>query len=75
MMPIAIYINISKGTGHLRSRICDTTLLSKDMGGGGHPHASGFAIDKKRFGKLQNEKEQKKFIEFVSAEITRVYGR
>ena len=71
---LAVYINISKGTGHLRSGICDTTLLSKSMGGGGHPHASGFAVDSRKFGKLQNEKEQKKFIKFISAEIARIYG-
>ena len=72
---IAIYINTENGTGHLRSRVSDTTLLSRRMGGGGHPHASGFSIDKKRFGNFWNEKSRKEFVEFLTDEIEKIYRK
>lgn len=70
---IAIYINTENHTGHLRSRISDTTLLSRRMGGGGHPHASGFPIDRKRFSGFGSDASRKEFVEFLAGEIEKTY--
>ena len=72
---IAIYINTENRTGHLRSRVSDTTLLSRRMGGGGHPHASGFSIDRKRFGSFEDEKSRRNFVEFLAGEIEKSYRK
>lgn len=70
---LAIYVNITNGTAHLRSRRCDTTILSRDMGGGGHPHASGFPIKAKEFGDFKTEKDRRDFVGFLSAKIKSLY--
>ncbi|MHB1830036.1 MAG: hypothetical protein ACYCO0_01455 [Candidatus Micrarchaeaceae archaeon] len=47
--PIGIYVNVKNGIAHIRSLKADITPLSRSLGGGGHPRASGFYIDPKKF--------------------------
>lgn len=68
---IGIYINLAKGTAHLRSREFDTTKLSIPLRGGGHPHASSFPIDMKRFNRFRAENDRKRFVEFMTGRIRR----
>lgn len=41
---IAIYVNVRNGKGHIRSKKSDISRLANALGGGGHPHASGFQV-------------------------------
>ena len=43
---IGIYLNIENSKCHLRSKRNDCSLLAMRFGGGGHPHASGFEVNK-----------------------------
>ncbi len=70
---LGIYVNIVNGTAHLRSRKCDTTKLSMPLGGGGHPHASGFSVNMKKFNRFRKESDRKKFVEFISERIKKSY--
>lgn len=44
---IAIYINTDDMHGHIRTNKADCVKLANYFGGGGHPHAAGFAIKRK----------------------------
>ena len=46
---VGIFINLDAKKGNIRSRKSDITLLARALGGGGHPHASGFSFDKRRY--------------------------
>lgn len=43
---IGVYLNTETSKCHLRSKINDCSLLAQTFGGGGHPHASGFEVNK-----------------------------
>ena len=43
---IGVYLNTETFKCHLRSKINDCSLLATQFGGGGHPHASGFEVNK-----------------------------
>ncbi len=70
---IAVYVNVAKGTAHLRSIKRDTSRLSSVLGGGGHPHASGFPINTTAFGRLETESDRKKFLAFVAQKMLEIY--
>lgn len=70
---IAIYVNMDKFTIHLRSKKADTTVLSKKFGGGGHPHASAFRIEGKRFNYLKTEKDRVRFADLIREKIEELY--
>lgn len=70
---IAIYVNTTTCRAHLRSVKGDTTILSRHFGGGGHPHASSFKIDAKRFNNFKTEKDRTKFVEFIGRIMRRLY--
>ncbi len=69
--PIGIYVNIEDWKGHIRCETKDISLLARKMDGGGHPHASGFFIDPKRFGYLKGSSNRKGFADFLEAMISR----
>ncbi len=71
---LAMYVNVSKGTVHLRSRETDTTVLSSSMGGGGHPHASGFPIKMEMFNNFRKESDRRKFVGFIERKMDGLYG-
>lgn len=64
---VAVYVNLEKGKGHIRSRIADCSVLASMLGGGGHPHAAGFNIDMKRFGRLKTESDRNGFVDYVDS--------
>lgn len=69
----AIYVNTTQGTVHLRSKKRDTTILSKSFGGGGHPHASAFRVDVKKFRHFASEKERKAIVDIIRRRIEKLY--
>ncbi len=70
---IAVYVNVAKSTVHLRSAKRDTTRLSSVLGGGGHPHASGFPVDGKAFGQFRTDEGRRKFSEFIAGKMKELY--
>ena len=46
---IGIFINLDAKKGNIRSVVSDISPLAAALGGGGHPHASGFSFDPKRY--------------------------
>ncbi|MGC8479262.1 MAG: hypothetical protein ACP5M9_01150 [Candidatus Micrarchaeia archaeon] len=54
---IGAYINVDTNKAHLRSKFLDCSELARSFGGGGHPHASAFEIDKKLYN-LKNKKSR-----------------
>lgn len=46
---IAVIINAQKGTVSLRSKEADVSAIAKALGGGGHPKAAGFTLQKYLF--------------------------
>ncbi len=65
---IGIYINTSNMRGHLRCEDGDISRLASALGGGGHPHASGFNVDK-RFGKLRTAAQKRRLADFIQVKI------
>lgn len=59
-----VSILIKTDTGHcsIRSRKSDTVPLANALGGGGHPHASGFSVDVKKHKLFSTLAEKKKFV-------------
>ncbi len=72
---ISIYINISDQRGHIRSRTTDISLLASALGGGGHPHASGFNIDSNKFGYLRTRKQKEAFADFLEEKMVAAYRK
>ncbi len=59
-----ISILIKTDTGHcsIRSRKADTVPLARTLGGGGHPHASGFSVDVRRYNSFKTANGREKFL-------------
>ncbi len=56
---IGIYVNTETYKAHLRSKTADCSVLSRSFGGGGHPHASAFEINRKQYNlKLKQDREK-----------------
>ena len=55
---ISIYVNVKAGTCHLRSKKADCSIIARAFGGGGHPHACGFSIDKRKYGGFSEKKKE-----------------
>lgn len=66
--PIGIYINAANRRGHLRCEDDDISGLARALGGGGHPHASGFNVDRK-FGPLNTVAKRKAYADFLQSQI------
>lgn len=70
---ICIYVNTEVGKASLRSVKADTSILSHSFGGGGHPHASGFNIDMKKFHNFKTEKDKRAFALAIEKKINSIY--
>lgn len=71
---IAIYINIEIGKCGIRSNdYVDSSLLAEKLGGGGHPHASGFKVKPSEFRNF-NKNSMEKFVKKVEAISKALYG-
>ncbi len=46
---VGIFINLDAKRGNMRSKKSNITPLAQALGGGGHPHASGFSFDPRRY--------------------------
>ncbi|MDE1762299.1 MAG: hypothetical protein KGH59_02555 [Candidatus Micrarchaeota archaeon] len=66
---IAIVIDPKEGKASIRSRISDISGLAKRMGGGGHPHAAGFEIDKRKY-PLSSRPGRKRVVERIEKEAS-----
>lgn len=56
---IGIYINTETYKAHMRSKFADCSVVARYFGGGGHPHASAFEIDKKTYNlNLKHDREK-----------------
>ncbi len=69
---ISIYVNLDNMQGHIRTVKANCTPLAVYLGGGGHPHASGFPVDKRY--NLSKEADRNKFALFIdkkAAELCR----
>lgn len=67
---IGIYINASNMRGHIRCENRDISALARELGGGGHPHASGFNVDR-RFGSLRTAAQRRELADFIQEKIER----
>ncbi len=62
---IGIMVNLDHGKGGIRSVKSDVVGLARALGGGGHPHASGFSVDLKKYGYFKARKDKQAFADFV----------
>ncbi len=67
--PVGIYINIQIGRGHIRSTGPDISKLARSLGGGGHPRASGFDIDRKKFNGFKSAKDRERLADYIGAKF------
>jgi len=67
--PIGIYINMNDWKGHIRCETNDISILARNLGGGGHPHASGFMIEPRKFGYLRTRSQKEKFADYLEENI------
>ncbi len=65
---IGIYVNTSNMRGHIRCEDKDISVLAGALGGGGHPHASGFNVPR-QFKKLDTSAERKRLADFLGEKI------
>ncbi len=56
---VGIYVNTETNKAHLRSKVADCSVISRSFGGGGHPHASAFEINKKMYNLRLKEGREK----------------
>ncbi|MGI0141166.1 MAG: hypothetical protein ACREBF_00740 [Candidatus Micrarchaeales archaeon] len=68
---IAIVIDPKQGKGSIRSVKSDISGLAKSLSGGGHPHASGFEIDLKKY-PLNSEAGRTRLMEKISMEASKL---
>jgi oligoribonuclease NrnB/cAMP/cGMP phosphodiesterase (DHH superfamily) len=62
---IEVYVDIETGKSGVRSRKgVDCSLIASALNGGGHPQASGFVLDPKRFGNFDGN-GRKRFVERI----------
>jgi oligoribonuclease NrnB/cAMP/cGMP phosphodiesterase (DHH superfamily) len=63
---IGMVINLDHGKGSIRSVESDTLRFANELGGGGHPHASGFNIDLKEHNFLRSGEDRKRLVDEIS---------
>lgn len=64
---ISVIINLDHSKGSIRSTDKDIVKLANAFGGGGHPHASGFNIDAKRYNSFKTNSDKKRFVRNVES--------
>ena len=70
--PIGIYVNVKNGIAHIRSLKADITPLSRSLGGGGHPRASGFSVDQKKFGQFRKKSERVALADYLEKKMAKL---
>ncbi|MGA3020786.1 MAG: hypothetical protein ABSD68_02455 [Candidatus Micrarchaeales archaeon] len=63
---IGIVINLDHGKGSIRSDESDTLRFANGLGGGGHPHASGFNVNMKEHNFFRSREDRRKFVDEIS---------
>lgn len=70
---ICIFVTTKDGTAHVRSIDgIDCSILSKQLGGGGHPQASGFSVSMAKF-KNFGPDGQKRYVDMVRNGAAKAY--
>jgi len=69
---IAIFINGKNNAGKIRSKHYDTRALAINLGGNGHPEASGFSIPNIS---LETKKDKQKAVEFIKKKAEEVASK
>jgi oligoribonuclease NrnB/cAMP/cGMP phosphodiesterase (DHH superfamily) len=59
---ISVVVNLDHSSGSIRSARSNVVKLANAMGGGGHPHASGFGIDAKSYNSFRTKADREKFV-------------
>ncbi len=62
---IGIMVNLDHGKGGIRSVKSDIVGLAGRLGGGGHPHASGFSVNIKKYNSFKTRKDRQAFADMV----------
>ncbi len=70
--PIGIYVNVKNGIAHIRSLKADITPLSRSLGGGGHPRASGFSIDPRKFGYFRSKSGRAALADYLEERMSKL---
>lgn len=68
---VAIFINLDAKKGNIRSKRSNIMPLAVALGGGGHPHASGFSFDKGKY-KVATEKGRLLLLDRIDKEAARL---
>ncbi len=68
---IGIYVDTESWKGHIRCETKDISLLARVLGGGGHPHASGFPVNYRQFGGLKTSRSRRAYADFIEKKIIR----
>ncbi|MEM0200853.1 MAG: hypothetical protein QXD23_00410 [Candidatus Micrarchaeaceae archaeon] len=69
---IGIYINTETSKAHLRSKFMDCSVLARSFGGGGHPHASAFEINKNEYN-LKLKEDRDKISDIILKKVYKLY--
>jgi DHHA1 domain. len=72
---IAIFVNIKSGSVSIRRKDkckVDLTKLASYFGGGGHPYASGFNLDKESLKTIKTKKGKQKLLDKISKTINKL---
>ena len=69
---IAILVKTQTGHCSIRSRKSDTVPLARALGGGGHPHASGFSLDTKRYNSFRTAGDRKRAADAIASKAKSV---
>jgi oligoribonuclease NrnB/cAMP/cGMP phosphodiesterase (DHH superfamily) len=62
---VVVLVKTDHGHCGIRSREADTVRFSNILGGGGHPHASGFSIDVKKYNHFTRKSDREVFAKFL----------
>lgn len=68
---IGIFINLDSKKGNIRSVRSNIMPLARALGGGGHPHASGFSFDPKKYN-IMNAKGRIMLLDKIDTEASKL---
>ncbi len=72
---IGIYVNVHEMRGHMRSVKNDLTALANRFGGGGHPHASGFTPNARKYNRFRTRKDRQRLLSDIERELKLVQSK
>jgi nanoRNase/pAp phosphatase (c-di-AMP/oligoRNAs hydrolase) len=62
---VGIMVNLDNSKGSIRSVDSDIMGLANRLGGGGHPHASGFNLDIRKYNSFKSKRDRQAFADLV----------